>query len=196
MNDMKSESLKEYFLTKIKERDFSDFNGTDLVFHFPVSTSFLNFILNAVVITSPGMKDLESVELSELNDDKFKVKIHHKLMNKSVNCAIREIGYTMHSQPVLTIEFIDGLKFLERAALNAFFFVRKGWGWLKTRMADNDSQLPVKRNPVFEVTGSHFSVNMSELLRKQGLDVLVPMLKWERLSTKNEMLIIDFRLKV
>lgn len=193
---MKLETLKDYFLTKIKERDFSDFMGTDLSFHIPVSTPFLNFVLNSVITTLPGLKDLESVEFSELNDDKFKVKIHHKLMNKSVNCTIHEIGYTMHGNPVLTIEFIDGLKFYERVVLNAFFFVWKGWGWLKSKMADNDSQLPAKRNPVFEVTGSYLSVNMSELLRKQGLDVLVPMLKWEHFSTKNEMLIVDLGLKV
>jgi len=192
---MKSETLKEYFLTKITERDFSDFSGTDLAFHIPVSAPFLNFVLSSMVATSPGMNDLESVEFSELNDDKFRVKIHHKLLNKNVNCAIHELGYTMHSQPVLTIEFIGGLRFYERMVLNAFFFVRKGWGWLKTKMADDDTKLPAKRNPVFEVTGSHLSVNMSELLRRQGLGVLVPMLKWEQFSTKNEMLIVDFRLK-
>lgn len=193
---MKSETLKEYFLTKIKNRDFSDFSGTDLAFHIPVSKPFLNFVLSSMVAASPGMKDFELVELSELNDDKFKVNIHHKLMNKSLNCAIHEMGYTMHGQPVLTIGFIDGLKFYERMLLNAFFLVRKGWGWFKSKMSDNDSQLPVKRNPVFEVTGSHLSVNMSELLQKQGLNVLVPMLKWERFSTNNEMLMVDFKFKV
>lgn len=181
---------------KIQERDFSDFSGTDLSFHFPVAAPFLNFVLSSMVATSPGMKDMESVEFSELNDDKFKVNIRHKLMNKSVKCAFHEMGYTKHLQPVLTIEFIGGLKFYERVVLNAYFFVRKSWGWLKTKMADDDSQLPAKRNQVFEVTGSHLSVNMSEWLRKQGLGVLVPMIKWEGFSTKNEMLMVDFRLKI
>jgi len=193
---MKSETLKEYFLTKIKERDFSDYSGTDLAFHIPVSTGFLNFVLSSMVTAMPGMKDLESVELSELNEDKFRIKIEHRLLKKSLNCSIHEMGYTMHSQSVLTIEFIGGLRFYERMILNAFFFVRKSWGWLKTKMADDDTKLPAKRDTIFEVTGSHLSVNISELLRKQGLSVLVPMLKWERFSTKNEMLIVDFRLKV
>ncbi|HKI89206.1 MAG TPA: hypothetical protein VKA38_09270 [Draconibacterium sp.] len=193
---MKSETLKEYFLTKIKERDFSDFSGTDLSFHVPVSTPLLNFVLNSKVTPLPGMEDMKSVELSELNDDKFRIKINHDLLNKTVNCAIHEIGYTMHGQPVLTFEFIGGFKFYERVILNALFFVQKGWGWLKSKTADDDTKLPAKRNPVFEVTGSHLSVNMSEWLRVQDLDILIPMVKWERFSTKSEMLIVDFRLKV
>lgn len=193
---MKSETLKDYFIKKIQNRDFSDFTGTDLSFHVPVSTGFLNLIMNSMNVAVPAMKDLESVEFSELNDDKFKIKINHRLMNKRVDCAIHEIGYTMHGQPVLTIEFTDGMKFYESAVLNALFFVRKGWSWLNSKMADDDSRLPAKRNSVFELTGSHLSVNLSEWLRKQGLDVLIPMIKWERISTKNKMLIIDFRLKI
>jgi hypothetical protein len=193
---MTFEPLKDYFLTKIKERDFSDFIGTDLSFHVPVSTSFLNFIFNTQIVNSPGMRDIESVEFSELHDDQFKIKLDHSLINKNLNCSLHEMGTTRHGQPVLTIEFIGGLKRFERTILNALFFLRKGWGWLKSKTADDNTTLPAIRNPVFEVTGTHLAINMSEFLRMQGLDVLIPLIKWERLSTKNDMLILDFRLKV
>lgn len=193
---MNFEPLKDYFLTKIKERDFSDFNGTDLLFHFPVSTSFLNFIFNSQIVNSPGMSDIESVEFSDLHDDQFKIKLNHSLIKKNLNCSLHDMGTTRHGQPVLTIEFIGGLKSYERTILNALFLLRKSWGWLKSKTADDNTTLPVKRNPVFEVTGSHLAINISEFLRMQGLDILIPMLKWERISTKNEMLILDFRLKI
>ncbi len=142
-------TLKEYFLTKIKNRDFSDFTGTDLSFHIPVSTTFLNFILNMLVTSSAGMKGLESVELSKLNDDQFMVKIKHSLIKKKLRCSIHEIGSTRHGQPVLTIEFIGGLKFYERTILNALFFLRKGWGWLKSKTADDDTTVARDTEPGF-----------------------------------------------
>ena len=193
---MKSDSLQNYFLSKIQNNNHEGLKGTGITFHIPVKSSFLNYAAQTMLTGSDGVKDLHSVELSDFNHDEFLVQIDHKLIKKTVRCKFHEIEFNRYNEPELTIEFLEGIKFYEKAALNTVNKVQKGWKWMKSQFSGNNQKALEARKTPFKITGSKVVVYFSEMLRKQNLGYLNPLIRWDRFSTKNDSLILDFRIKI
>ncbi len=191
---MNSEPIKNYFLDKLKKPGFGGLNGTELAFHIPVHVDFVNAAVAGFIIESEGLKDFKEVVFSEVENDKFQIHVNHKLIDKNIRCGFHPVMYNKHSEPLLAIEFLDGIKFYEKAILNGFGAFKKGWSKLKS-VFKNDPDDSDTKSSLWEISGSKVVINFTALLDKQDLDYLNPMIQWDNISTRNDFFIIDFKIK-
>lgn len=191
---MSADSIKEYFLEKFEKRDVKGMEGTRLSFHIPVHEDFLNFVLKTVTADPNAMNDFEKVHFSEMNDDEFRVKIDHTMIDREIRCKIHDIEYNSHSDRVLRIEFLKGIKFYEKALLSIFGKAKSNWSLFKHALKSGDDD-EYGSGVVWKISGSKIKINLDALLRKQNLAFLIPMADWKGIITKNNTIIFDFELK-
>jgi hypothetical protein len=194
MNNKKfPELLKNFLLAKLQIQNYEGIKGASLIFHIPVQAKLINFIIRTIISTTDAMKDFESVHVSELFNDEMLVKINHKKINRTVRCKIHDLEFNRNSEPRLTIEITGGLHFYEKAALDSVMAVRKSWKWIKSKFSENKKALKEPAKAV-RISGSEIIIHLNELLRNQDLGYLTPVIKWDRVSTSENSLIIDFRI--
>lgn len=192
---MDSEVIKNYFLEKLKTPGYDGLQGTDLKLYLPVKVSFINFALRTMISTSDGMKDFKEIAFSEADERRFVIKVNHKRIKKTIRCEFREIEVNRHMEQELTIEFLDGIKFYEKAALNTFNTFRSGWGRFKAAFRGSGPKAIEGEKPFWKVTGSYVRINIDALLRKQDLEFVAPMLRVRDVTTKDNRFVIDLRIK-
>ena len=190
---MSADTIKDYFLEKLEQRDLSGMEGARLSFHIPVQEDFLNFILKTLIADPNAMNDFEEVHFSEMDNDEFRVKIDHSMFDREIRCKIHDIEYNSHSDRVLRIQFLEGIKFYEKALLSIFGKAKNSWTSFKNALKSGDDE--DGPGAVWKISGSKVKINLDALLRKQELAFLIPMVAWKGIITKNNSIIIDFELK-
>lgn len=191
---MNAQSLNERMFNMLQEQNFEALKGSRLSVHLPIQEELLNFTLAELIATSEGMKDFEEIVFSDLNDDEFVVSIKHKKLDKTIRCLIHHITYNKLSEPLLNIEFLEGIRFYEKIALKSATTFKKGWSWFKSQFTDS-SEENKPSPPAVDISSSSVTINFANLLRQQGLGYLVPLVNWEKISTQENKLIIDLSLK-
>ncbi len=192
---MESESIKDFFTTRLKEGEFGDLKGTNLNLHIPVKVTFINFAVRTMLANNEKMKDFESVVFNEMENDEFELKVLHKRINKTIRGKFHPIEYNSQFEPELTIEILKGLKFYEKAAIETFFSVKKGWDWVKSKFNHNQKALEAPKE-FWRLTDSKLVINFHRLMQKQGFGFLNPLIKWDGFSTNDNRFIIDIRIKI
>lgn len=192
---MDSEVIKNYFLEKLKAPGYDGLKEIDLNLQVPVKMSFVNFALRTMISTSEGMKDFKEIVFSEVDDRRFLVKVNHKMIKKRVRCLFHQIEINRHQEQELTIEFLDGIKFYEKAALNTFNTFRNGWSRFKKAFRGKGPKAIEGTKPFWKITGSYVTINIDALLRKQDLGYIVPALRIRDVSTSDKRFVIDVRIK-
>jgi len=193
--NMDSSSLTDYLLNKLKEPDKEGLKGIDLSVHVPVHVSLLNSFLNTLTSNSRLMKDVREIVLSEADKHRFRIKLEHKRIKKELFCGIRDIEYNPNKEPLLTIEFLEGLRSFEKFVLTGIFIFKKSWSVLKAVFNDEDRKALEASQPFWDLSGSKLVVNLSKLLREQHLDYIDSILHWQGISTKNNCFIFDIKIK-
>ena len=189
---MSSDILKNYFLEKLKKSDLSEIRGASLKFHIPVQEDFLNFMLETMITDSEAMNDFKEIHFSEMNNEEFLVKIDHNMIDKHIRCKIHDIEYNSQAERIVRIEFLEGIKFYEKALLSLFGKAKSSWSIFKNALkSDEDGE----DGTFWKLSGSKVKINLDALLRKQELAYLIPMVDWKGIITKNNSIIIDFELK-
>lgn len=191
---MRADSVKDYFLEKLEKRDLKEMEGASLSFHIPVQEDFLNFVLQTLIADPNAMNDFEEIHFSEMNDDEFRVKIDHTMIDREIRCKIHDIEYNSHSDRILRIEFLEGIKFYEKALLSIFGKAKRSWTSFKHALKSGDDDEDGS-GAVWKISGSKVKINLDALLRKQNLAFLIPMADWKGIITKNNTIIFDFELK-
>jgi len=189
---MSANILKDYFLEKLENHDLTGMEGARLACHIPVQENFLNFLMNTLIASPDKMNDFKELHFSEMSDDKFLVKIDHKIIDREIRCKIHEIEYTGHSEREVEIEFLKGIKFYEKVLLGLFGKVKYNWWFFKNALESGEED---ESGAFWKLSGSKIKINLDVLLRQQNLAFLVPMVDWKGIITKNNSIIIDFELK-
>ena len=189
---MSADTIQEYFRKKIEQHDISGIEGASLQFHIPVQEDFLNFLMKTLIASPDKMNDFKELKFSELNNEEFKVKIDHKMIDREISCKIHEIEYTGHSDREVKIEFLKGLKFYEKILLGLFGKVKLNWWFFKNALESGEED---ETGAFWKLSGSKLKINLDALLRQQDLAFLVPMVDWKGIITKNNSIFIDFELK-
>jgi len=190
---MSADILKDYFLEKLEKSDLSGFEGASLSFHIPLQEDFLNFVLETMITDPERMDDFKEIHFSEMNNDEFRVKIDHSMIDREIRCKIHDIEYNSHADRIVRIEFLEGIKFYEKALLTIFGKAKSSWSIFKHALkSDDDNE---EGDAFWKLSGSSVKINLDALLRKQELDFLIPLMKWKGIITKNNSIIIDFELK-
>lgn len=192
---MDSEKIKNYFLEKLKTPGYDGLKEIDLLLYLPVKTSFVNFALRTMISESEGMKDFKEITFSEVDGRQFVLKLNHKLIKKKLRCRFREIEVNRFAEQELTIEFLDGIKFYEKAALNTFSSFRKGWSRFKAAFRGTGPKAIEGERPFWQVSGSHVTLNIDALLRKQDMGYLTPALRVRDVTTNDSRFIVDVKIK-
>ncbi|MFW6246176.1 MAG: hypothetical protein ACOC13_01870 [Tangfeifania sp.] len=190
---MNGDTIKEYFRQKIEQRDFNGIGGARLKFHIPVQEDFLNFVFKTLIADPNAMNDFEEVHFSEMDNDEFRVKIDHSMIDRKIRCKIHDIEYNSHSDRVLIIRFLEGIKFYEKALLSIFGKAKNSWTSFKNALKSGDDE--DGPGAVWKISGSKVKINLDALLRKQDLAFLIPMADWKGIITKNNTIIFNFELK-
>ena len=102
---MESESIKDFFTTRLKEGEFGDLKGTNLTLHLPVKVTFINFAIRTMLANNEKMKDFESVVFNEMENDEFELKVLHKRINKTIRGKFHPIEYNSHLNQNLPLKF-------------------------------------------------------------------------------------------
>ena len=192
---MNSGSFKDDLLQKLREHEFNAFKGTDIAVKLPVNETLLNSIFVEMISSSDKMKDFRTLAVHELDQDELTVEIDHEKIKRSIRCRIQEIEYSSNGDPKIIIGFLEGLRFYERALLNSFVSLKKGFRWFKSILGGEDEEDPVKA-AAFKVTGSEIVVNLGEVLRQQNLGFINNLIQWEGIYTYQNQLIVRFSLKI
>lgn len=188
-------SIKKLLLDKLQEQNYTGVQDSRLAFHLPIQEGLLNAIFNEVVTTSDGMKDFQSIVFSDLNEDEFLVTIDHKKLKKTIRCLLHPVSYNKHSDPVLIIELLDGIRFYEKIALKSATTFQKSWKWFKSKFRDDKEGHKISGSAI-DISSSSITVKIADLLRQQGLEYLNPLITWEEFSTRENKLIIDLSIKM
>ncbi len=181
-------------LNKLNEQDYSGFEGSHLSVHLPIEEGLVNAILDELITNSEGMKDFHAIAFSDLNEDEFIVSINHKKINKTIRCLLHQVSYNKHSEPVLIIEFLEGIRFYEKLALKSATTFQKSWKWIKSKFHD-DKEGHKTSGAAIDISSSSVTINFADILRKQDLDYLNPLITWEDFSARENKLIIDLSIK-
>ena len=189
---MSAETIKEYFRQKIEQRDFSGISGARLKFHIPVQETFLNFVLDTMISDPEKMNDFEEIHFSDMNDEEFELKIDHKMIDRNLRCKIHDVEYNNHYERTVKIEFLDGIRFYEKALLSIFGKAKSGWTSIKNALTSGHDD---EGGAFWKISGSKVKVNLDALLRKQDLSFLIPLVELKGITTKNNSIVIDFELK-
>jgi len=192
---MDSDALKNYFLEKLKAPGYDGLNGVDMAIHIPLKINLLNFILRTMISTSEGMKDVHEIVFSEVDNNRFLLKVNHKLIKKKIRAQIEPIETNERGEQELTIEFLDGIKFYEKAAINTFNTFRSGWSRFKRAFKGTGPKALEGPKTFWELTGSHVKINFDALLQKQDMGYLAPALDMRDITTRDNRFIIDLRIK-
>lgn len=188
-------SLKNILHEKLLKKDYSGIKGSTVSFHIPIQESLLNAILASLISNSEGMKDFNEIHFSDLNEEEFVVMADHKKLKKTIRCQLHNISYNQYSEPLLIIEFMEGIRFYEKIALKSASSFRKGIKWFKSQFQDEEEEIK-KSKSAFDISSSHLTINFAELLRQQDLDYLNPFIIWKEFSARDNKLIIDFSIKI
>ncbi|MGM0620774.1 MAG: hypothetical protein ACQETJ_07005 [Bacteroidota bacterium] len=191
---MSTDALKDYFLKKLKTPALSGMEGARIAFHIPVQEDFVNFVLQTLIADPDAMNDFEEVHFSEMDNDEFRVKINHAMIDKNLRCRIHDIEYNCHSERVLKIEFLEGIKFYEKALLSIYDKAKSGWSSFKNALKSGDDDEDGS-DAFWKISGSKVKINLDALLRKLSLAFLIPMADWKGIITKNNTIIFNFELK-
>lgn len=192
---MDSEVIKSYFFEKLKTPGYDGLQGVDLMLHLPVKVTFVNFALRTMISTSEGMKDFKEIVFSEVDNRRFLIKVNHKMIKKTIRCRFHEIEINRHHEQELTIEFLDGIKFYEKAALNTFNTFRKGWSRFKAAFRGSGPKAIEGERPFWKITGSYVTINIDALLRKQDLGFVAPALRVQDVTTVDSRFVMDVKIK-
>lgn len=192
---MDFESLKGLFLEKLQKRDFKGFKGGNLSLYIPIQEGLLNSLIEYLISTSKRMQDFEYLAFNELDNNRFLVVIKHRKLNKTVRCEIQDIEYNSKSEPILNIDFLEGLKFYEKIALDSAMVIHKGWKKFKSLFKD-EPDTTKKQNLPIDISSSGLSLNLAKVLSHLELDYLNPLIAWKQISTNENKLIIDLSIKI
>ncbi len=192
---MNSDTLKDLLLDKLQKHDYDGLKGSHLAVYVPLQEKILNIIVQTIIASSDKMQDFESIYFSELNENEFLVYIGHKKLNKTVRCRILEIDHNHQSEAVLIIEFLEGIHFYEKIALESAKTLKRGWKWFKEQWKEK-AESPEKEKPAVEISSSKLKINLFQILKQQGLDYLNPLILWKSITTHENKLIIDFSIKI
>lgn len=192
---MDSEVIKTYFLEKLKTPGYDGLKGADVSLHLPVKVQFINFTLRTLISTEDSMQDFEELILSDLNDNRFWIKINHKLLRKTIRCKIHGVETNYRNEQEIAIEFLDGVKFYEKLAINAVNTFRKGWSRFKKALRGTDPKAIEGTRKFWKLTGSHITLNLNSFLQEQKVGYLVPALRVRDITTKENRLIFDIQIK-
>jgi len=192
---MDSEAIKTYFLEKLKTPGYDGLKGADLSLHIPVKAQMLNFALRTLISTEPGMKDFEEIVFSDLNDNRFWIKVNHKMLDKTIRCKIHEVGINSRQEQEVVVEFLDGVKFYEKVAINTFNTFKKGWSRFKKTFRGTGTKAIEGGRNFWKLSGSHVVINIDALLQKQSIAYLRPAFQVSDITTKENRLIFDIRIK-
>lgn len=192
---MSADTIQEYFRQKIERRDFSGIEGARLKFHIPVQETFLNFVLNTMISDPEKMNDFKEIHFSDMNDEEFGLKIDHKMIDRNLRCKIHDVEYNSHYERIVEVEFLNGIKFYEKALLNVFRTAQSGWSAFKNALKDDDEDEIDTSGPFWKISGSKVKISLDGLLRKQDLSFLIPLVDVKGITTKNNSIVIDFELK-
>ncbi|MFW6310165.1 MAG: hypothetical protein ACOC1D_03600 [Prolixibacteraceae bacterium] len=192
---MDSEVIKNYFFEKLKAPGYDGLKEIDISLNVPVKMSFVNYALRTMISTSEGMKDFKEIVFSEVDERQFLVKVSHKMIKKRVRCLFHQIEINRHQEQELTIEFLEGIKFYEKAALNTFNTFRSGWSRFKKTFRGTGPKAIEGTKPFWKITGSYVTINIDALLKKQDLGYIVPALRIRDVSTSDKRFVIDLRIK-
>lgn len=187
---MSADSIKDYFQEKLEQRDFSGVEGAHLKFHIPVQETFLNFVLNTMISDPEKMNDFKEIQFSEMNNHEFVLRIDHKMIERDLRCKIHDVEYNNHYERTIKIEFLDGIRFYEKALLSVFGKAKSGWSSIKNAIGNSD-----EGGAFWKISGSKVKINLDALLRKQDLTFLIPLVDLRGITTKNNSIVIDFELK-
>ncbi len=188
-------SLQNMLLEKLQEQNYNGVKGARLSVYLPVQEGLLNSILNELITNSDGMKDFQSLTFSDLNDNEFIVAINHKKINKTIRCLVHPVSNNKYSEPVLTVEFLEGIRFYEKIALKSAITFQKSWKWFKSKFSDG-KEGHKSAGSAIDISSSSITINFADLLRQQGLEYLNPLITWEEFSTRENKLIIDLSIKM
>lgn len=192
---MNPETLEGFLFEKFQNRDFSSIKGTRLAFHIPLNEQLLNAIIQAMLSKSGLLKDLKSLHISEMDENGFLIAIDHRKLAKKLRCEVGEIYYNHHSEPILEVKYLEGLKVYEKIALTSAISLKKSWNWFTSQWLDGSSGSE-KGRTAFEVSSSKLTLNLSQLLIQNNLEYLVPLITWNDISTDENKLVIDFSIKI
>jgi hypothetical protein len=192
---MHSETLNGFLSEKLQKQDFNGIKGTNLAFHIPVEEELLNSIIQTIISTSEKMEDIHTLHFSEMDENKFLIYIDHKRLNKTIRCEIQELDYNSRSEPILQIKFLEGFQLFEKFALTSVISIKKGLNWFKSKWHDETSPRE-QAETAFKISSSKLTLNISQLLKQQNLDYLIPLITWNDISTNEDKLVIDFNIKV
>src|SRR5690554_4996837 len=103
--------LHEKLWQKIKDGELEELEGTNISFRIPVQEDLLNFIVESLISSNDAMKDFKKIHFRDIALNQFTVDVNHKKLNKSIRGEISRINYDNNSEPVLSIYFIEGIKF-------------------------------------------------------------------------------------
>lgn len=186
-------NLKNTLLQKLQRKDHSGIKGGKVSFHIPIQESLLNVILAASISSSEGLKDFRSIHFSDLNDEEFVVRVDHRKINKTIRCQLHNISYNKDAEPLLRIEFVEGIRFYEKIALLSATTFQKGMKWFKSQFQDEEEENKKSKSAV-DISTSLLTINLAQLLRQQDLDYLNPLITWKEVSARENTLIIDFNI--
>src|SRR5690606_9665691 len=126
------------------------------------------FIVESLISSNDAMKDFKKIHFRDIALNQFTVDVNHKKLNKSIRGEISRINYDNNSEPVLSIYFIEGIKFYEKLAIDSTMAFRKGWNWFKTALRE-EPQAPDKSALWYELSSDSIKINLAGLLRQQKL---------------------------
>lgn len=179
---------------KLEKYDLNGIRGSFLLFVIPIYENPLNTIIASVISDSEEMSDFKSIHISNLDEEEFIIRVEHQKINKTLRCRLHNITYNNDSEPILIIEFIEGIRFYEKIALLSASTYKKGLKWFKSKFQVDDEDT-FKSRSAFDISSSHLTINLAELLRKLKLNFLNKLITWKEISAKGNKLIIEFYIK-
>ena len=190
---MYSEILKNYIEQFTNKPEDSSLPEGKVTIHLPVHVTLINLILTDLISTNNGLKDFNALELSNLDNNEFTIRVDHKKINKTLRCNIRDVGYNDYSEALIIIDFIEGLRFYERIAIKSVLALQKGWHNFRSKVQES-SNTEAGTESIIYFDSKGIVINISQALKNQKLQMLNKLIKMGDITTSDDQLIIDFEL--
>jgi len=192
---MATAGLQNKLWKRLTDNNFEGIKGTNLSFRLPVHVDLLNSILEKLRTSSAALQDFSKIHFREAGYNQFTVDVNHKRLNKTIRAEIAGIRYDYPAGPVLTIRFLEGIRFYEKFALDSVTFFRKGWNLLKSTIQDSPKE-PAVGASWYELTSGGIQINITGLLAHHNIEYLNGIIHWEKILADENQFILKFNIKI
>ncbi|MEO6759405.1 MAG: hypothetical protein ABIO24_08115 [Saprospiraceae bacterium] len=197
-------SIVTPILNRLQSYQYQDLKGLNLDLVIPLEKGFLNFCLKILISHQDdntgiaALKGFNSIVFDSIEPDKFVVKIDHKsYFDKTVEGRFLAIEYDTAHEPILVIELLKGLDWLEKGAITVVNTAKKVWDFFKTTLAGQpEPKLLAASHSAYEITSHKITLHLKQLLKNStDFAFLTPIVQWQAVETGENRIFIKFKIK-